>query len=128
MRRMLRDYSFGPLGEILEHEFADRVQEHFDNDAQRLDAIYVERKPLHQRIVDRLFRQVVLERFRLVCNLAPARSPAERARYRLRSGRCGIGLARQTQPLRRSESPVSSMAFRRSLAAANLNALSRTLR
>ena len=51
----------------------DRVQQHFDKDAVRFDAIYEERKPFHQRIVDHLFRRVVVERFRLVCNLAPSR-------------------------------------------------------
>lgn len=49
----------------------DRVRNYFDRAARRFDAIYEGEKPWSQRIVDRLFRRVVLERFRLVCNLAP---------------------------------------------------------
>lgn len=50
---------------------SDIVREHFDRAAARFDAVYEERKPLHQRIIDRVFRRVVVERFRLICNLAP---------------------------------------------------------
>ena len=73
----------------------DRVQKHFDKDAQRFDAIYVERKPVHQRLVDRMFRQVVLERFRLVCNLAPGEAPWSVLDVGCGSGRYGIALARE---------------------------------
>lgn len=48
----------------------ETVRDRFDRDAERFDAIYEGRKPLHQRIFDR-FRRVVVERFRLVCALAP---------------------------------------------------------
>jgi 2-polyprenyl-3-methyl-5-hydroxy-6-metoxy-1,4-benzoquinol methylase len=48
----------------------DRVRRHFERDAQRFDAIYDDRKPLLQRIVDRQ-RRVVVERFNLIKNLAP---------------------------------------------------------
>jgi 2-polyprenyl-3-methyl-5-hydroxy-6-metoxy-1,4-benzoquinol methylase len=48
----------------------DRVRRHFERDAQRFDAIYSDRKPLIQRIVDSQ-RRVVVERFSLIQNLAP---------------------------------------------------------
>jgi 2-polyprenyl-3-methyl-5-hydroxy-6-metoxy-1,4-benzoquinol methylase len=48
----------------------DRVRRHFERDAQRFDAIYEDRKPLLQRLVDRQ-RRVVVERFNLIKNLAP---------------------------------------------------------
>ncbi len=47
------------------------VREHFDRAAARFDAVYDERKPLYQRVIDRAFRRVVVERFQLICNLAP---------------------------------------------------------
>jgi 2-polyprenyl-3-methyl-5-hydroxy-6-metoxy-1,4-benzoquinol methylase len=47
------------------------VRDHFDRAAARFDAVYEERKPLYQRVIDRLFRRVVVERFHLICNLAP---------------------------------------------------------
>jgi 2-polyprenyl-3-methyl-5-hydroxy-6-metoxy-1,4-benzoquinol methylase len=46
------------------------VQKHFDAEATRFDSIYEESKPLHHRLMDR-FRRVVVERFNLICNLAP---------------------------------------------------------
>jgi 2-polyprenyl-3-methyl-5-hydroxy-6-metoxy-1,4-benzoquinol methylase len=49
----------------------DLVRSWFDREARRFDAIYEARKPTSQRLVDRLFRGVVLERFRLVTILAP---------------------------------------------------------
>ena len=48
-----------------------RVREHFDREALRFDAIYDTRKPLVQKLLDRIFRAVILERYRLICNLAP---------------------------------------------------------
>ena len=47
------------------------VREHFDRAAARFDAVYEEGKPLYQRVIDRMFRRVVVERFHLICNLAP---------------------------------------------------------
>jgi 2-polyprenyl-3-methyl-5-hydroxy-6-metoxy-1,4-benzoquinol methylase len=47
------------------------VRSYFNREAQRFDAIYEDRKPLVSRIVDRAFRSVVVERFHLICNLAP---------------------------------------------------------
>src|SRR5262245_55123538 len=47
------------------------VRSYFDRAAQRFDAIYEADKPLGQRLVDRLFRRVVVERFHLICTLAP---------------------------------------------------------
>ena len=49
----------------------DLVRSYFDREARRFDAIYEADKPALQRLVDRLFRGVVLERFRLICALAP---------------------------------------------------------
>jgi SAM-dependent methyltransferase len=49
----------------------DLVRSWFDREARRFDAIYEARKPPLQRLVDRLFRGVVMERFRIVTALAP---------------------------------------------------------
>jgi ubiquinone/menaquinone biosynthesis C-methylase UbiE len=46
------------------------VRDYFNREAERFDSIYDRGKPPRQRVVDRLFRRVVLERFRLICNLA----------------------------------------------------------
>ena len=46
------------------------VRRHFDRDATRFDSIYETKKPVHHRVMDR-FRQVVVERFNLIRNLAP---------------------------------------------------------
>ena len=46
------------------------VRDYFERRADRFDAVYEARKPLRQRVVDRLFRRVVVERFRLITNLA----------------------------------------------------------
>jgi len=51
----------------------DVVRDYFNREARRFDAIYEQNKPWHQRFVDRACRGVVLERFRLICNLAPMR-------------------------------------------------------
>jgi SAM-dependent methyltransferase len=51
----------------------DLVRRYFDREARRFDAIYEERKPLLGRLANALFRRVVVERFRLICNLAPYR-------------------------------------------------------
>jgi 2-polyprenyl-3-methyl-5-hydroxy-6-metoxy-1,4-benzoquinol methylase len=47
------------------------VESYFNREAKRFDAIYEARKPWHQRLGDRLLRQVVVNRFHLICNLAP---------------------------------------------------------
>jgi SAM-dependent methyltransferase len=62
------------------------VRRYFDREAERFDAIYEGDKPLVQRAVDRLFRGVILERFRLICALAPLPTPG--------SGRYALALAR----------------------------------
>jgi 2-polyprenyl-3-methyl-5-hydroxy-6-metoxy-1,4-benzoquinol methylase len=72
-----------------------RVQKHFDKDAVRFDSIYEERKPFHQRIVDRFFRQVVLDRFHLVCNLVPQSGSWSVLDVGCGSGRYGLALARE---------------------------------
>src|SRR5690349_14846322 len=50
------------------------VRSYFDRAARRFDAIYEAEKPLVQRVVDRLFRRVVVERFHLICTLVPGGS------------------------------------------------------
>jgi SAM-dependent methyltransferase len=72
-----------------------RVREHFDRDAPRFDAIYAKEKSLRERIVDHWYRGVVLERFRLVCNLAPAPPGWSLLDVGTGSGRYPIALARQ---------------------------------
>ena len=47
------------------------VRGYFEREARRFDAIYDADKSLARRLVDRLFRGVVLERFRLISALAP---------------------------------------------------------
>ena len=72
----------------------DLVRRYFDREAARFDAIYDERKPFGQRLVDRLFRRVIVERFRLVCNLAPLPGPWNALDVGCGSGRYGVALAR----------------------------------
>lgn len=52
----------------------DIVQRHFDKDAHRFDTIYETEKPIHHKVMDR-FRQVVVQRFNLIRNLAPQSGP-----------------------------------------------------
>jgi 2-polyprenyl-3-methyl-5-hydroxy-6-metoxy-1,4-benzoquinol methylase len=71
----------------------DRVREYFDREAGRFDAIYESKKPLTQRVVDGLFRRVVVERFRLIRNLAPMSGPWTVLDVGCGSGRYSIALA-----------------------------------
>ena len=48
----------------------EAVRSYFDREAERFDAIYEHGKPLHQRLIDRA-RRVVVERWKLICNLVP---------------------------------------------------------
>jgi 2-polyprenyl-3-methyl-5-hydroxy-6-metoxy-1,4-benzoquinol methylase len=70
-----------------------RVRDYFDRAARRFDAIYERDKPFSQRILDRLFRQVVVERFRLICNLAPGAHGFSVLDVGCGSGRYAIALA-----------------------------------
>src|SRR5579884_3546900 len=70
------------------------VRDYFDREAKRFDAIYVDDKPIHQRVVDSLFRKVVVERFHLVCNLAPSPGRWTVLDVGCGPGRYGIALAR----------------------------------
>ena len=70
-----------------------RVRDYFDRAARRFDAIYERDKPLSQRIVDRLFRQVVLERFHLICRLAAGPEGFSVLDVGCGSGRYAIALA-----------------------------------
>jgi 2-polyprenyl-3-methyl-5-hydroxy-6-metoxy-1,4-benzoquinol methylase len=69
------------------------VQRYFDHEANRFDAIYERQKPFHQRAVDALFRRVVVERFRLVTNLAPVKGSWMVLDVGCGSGRYAIDLA-----------------------------------
>jgi 2-polyprenyl-3-methyl-5-hydroxy-6-metoxy-1,4-benzoquinol methylase len=72
----------------------DRVRAYFDREAGRFDAIYeTDRKPLHQRVIDRA-RRVVVERYKLVCNLAPSAGPWTALDVGCGSGRYAIEFAR----------------------------------
>src|SRR5437899_6272870 len=72
----------------------DLVREYFNREARRFDAIYASRKPWHQRVVDRAFRRVVVERFRLICNLAPSPGTWTVLDVGCGSGRYAIALAK----------------------------------
>lgn len=74
---------------------SDIVREHFNRAAARFDAIYDEGKPLSQRIIDRMFRRVVVERFQLVCNLAPLPGSWTALDVGCGSGRYALALASQ---------------------------------
>jgi 2-polyprenyl-3-methyl-5-hydroxy-6-metoxy-1,4-benzoquinol methylase len=70
----------------------DRVRRHFDKDAERFDAIYSDRKPLVQRLVDSQ-RRVVVERYNLIQNLAPLPGRWTALDVGCGSGRYAIALA-----------------------------------
>jgi 2-polyprenyl-3-methyl-5-hydroxy-6-metoxy-1,4-benzoquinol methylase len=69
------------------------VRSYFNREAQRFDAIYEEQKPLVSRVVDRAFRSVVVERFHLICNLAPMPCPWTVLDVGCGSGRYALALA-----------------------------------
>ncbi len=73
----------------------DRVRDYFNREATRFDSIYEDRKPWHQQIIDRTFRAVVLERFHLICNLAPSAGVWTALDVGCGPGRYAIALARQ---------------------------------
>jgi 2-polyprenyl-3-methyl-5-hydroxy-6-metoxy-1,4-benzoquinol methylase len=50
----------------------ERVNSYFDREAERFAAIYERDKPLCQRLGDRIFRRVILERYSLVVNAVGA--------------------------------------------------------
>jgi 2-polyprenyl-3-methyl-5-hydroxy-6-metoxy-1,4-benzoquinol methylase len=70
------------------------VRSYFDRAAERFDAIYEADKPLAQRLVDRLFRRVVVERFHLICTLAPVRERWSVLDVGCGPGRYAMALAR----------------------------------
>lgn len=72
---------------------SDVVREYFDRESQRFDAIYETRKPLSQRVVDRVFRRVVLRRFELIRNLAPMSGAWTVLDVGCGSGRYSVALA-----------------------------------
>ena len=71
----------------------DIVQDYFERESRRFDAIYNQDKPLGQRLVDRFFRGVILERFRLICTLAPVPGPWSVLDVGCGSGRFSVALA-----------------------------------
>lgn len=72
----------------------ERVHDYFDREADRFDAIYDRDKPLHQRLGDRIFRRVILERYSLVVNAIGAPGAAV-LDVGCGPGRYGIELARR---------------------------------
>jgi len=73
----------------------ERVREYFNREASRFDAIYEQDKPGSQQLVDRLFRSVVVERFHLICNLAPYQGSWSVLDVGCGSGRYSLALARE---------------------------------
>lgn len=71
----------------------ERVREYFNREAIRFDAIYEDSKPWYQRLGDHLFRQVVVERFHLICNLAPTPGSWSVLDVGCGSGRYALALA-----------------------------------
>ena len=72
----------------------ERVNDYFNREAERFDAIYERDKPAHQRLRDRIFRRVILERYSLVVNAigAPGATVLD---VGCGPGRYGIELARR---------------------------------
>jgi ubiquinone/menaquinone biosynthesis C-methylase UbiE len=70
------------------------VNNYFNREAERFDAIYEKDKPILQQIGDNLFRRVILERYSLVVNAigAPGRTVLD---VGCGPGRYGIELARR---------------------------------
>jgi ubiquinone/menaquinone biosynthesis C-methylase UbiE len=72
----------------------DLVNDYFNREAERFDAIYDKDKPVLQQIGDNLFRRVILERYSLVVNAigAPGRTVLD---VGCGPGRYGVELARR---------------------------------
>jgi 2-polyprenyl-3-methyl-5-hydroxy-6-metoxy-1,4-benzoquinol methylase len=70
------------------------VEEYFDKEAGRFDAIYEDRKPWHQRMIDGLFRGVVRHRLELVRAIAPQEGSWSVLDVGCGSGRFAVALAR----------------------------------
>lgn len=68
------------------------VKDYFNREAKRFDTIYVDEKPFAQRVVDSM-RRVVVERFELLCNLAPSAGPWTALDVGCGSGRYSIAFA-----------------------------------
>lgn len=74
----------------------DRVRTYFDREAERFDAIYDDaRKSIVERVADRVFRGVVVERWKLICTLAPCGHPWDALDVGCGSGRYAIEFARR---------------------------------
>lgn len=71
------------------------VQQYFDREAERFDAIYEDKKPLTQRVIDKLFRGVVRQRLELVETLGPVPGDWSVLDVGCGSGRFGVSLARK---------------------------------
>src|SRR5438552_2322913 len=72
----------------------DLIRDYFEREAARFDAIYERDKPIHQRIVDAVFRRVIHERYSLVLNAIGA-SGSRVLDVGCGPGRYGIELARR---------------------------------
>jgi cyclopropane fatty-acyl-phospholipid synthase-like methyltransferase len=74
---------------------SEQVRRHFDNQAERFDAIYREEKRLSQKLVDRLFRSVIHRRFQLTFELCGEAAGKRILDIGCGSGRYGVEFARR---------------------------------
>lgn len=72
-----------------------KVRRYFDGEAERFDAIYAQEKNLGQKMIDQLFRRVILQRFRLTLDLCGPLNGKRVLDIGCGSGRYGIEMAQR---------------------------------
>jgi len=73
----------------------EKVRRYFDEEAERFDTIYRDEKTLAQKLVDRLFRQVIHRRFQLVFELCGEVANKQVLDVGCGSGRYGVEFSRR---------------------------------